>query len=257
MALLTDTAQSSSTPASSGVQTIPLSEPCYLSKLFPPPGTVYDTVVQVIVGRDTKQTFQAHKGLLSYFSEYFSRAFGSLHWQEAQDGVVRLEDEAPETFQLFYNWIYTGKVRDDTKVTPQKYIIRDTRKRPVKLVMDGDIVPEISAREISVPFTFTQLYRLAVFADMRVVPALTDTLTSLIMQKALTELRLDVQSNQALTESILHPSKVVSCIGWIITLSVDFKDYKDHYMNLPSPLLQASEKMLASARARPRIEGQA
>lgn len=201
--------------------------------------TVYDTVVQVIVGRDTKQTFQAHKGLLSHFSEYFSRAFGSPHWQEAQEGVVCLEDEAPETFQLFYNWIYTGKVRDDTTVTPQKYHIRDGRQRPVKLIVDGEKVPGISAYGRSVPLTFTQLYRLAVFADIRIIPALTDTITSLIAQKALTERFLDVESIQDLTESILHTNKVVSCIAWIIAVLVEFKDYEEHFMSFPSPIPQA------------------
>lgn len=108
----------------------------------------------------------------------------------------------------------------------------------MKLIVDGDKVPEIPACGRFVPLTFTQLYRLAVFADMRVVPALTDTITSLIAQKALTERFLDVQSIQDLTESILHTNKVVSCIALIITELVEFKDYEEHLMSFPSPIPQ-------------------
>ena len=57
--------------------------------------TVYDTIVQVIVGKDAPRTFQVHKRLLCHFSEYFARDFNNENWQEAQDEAVRLFDDNP------------------------------------------------------------------------------------------------------------------------------------------------------------------
>ncbi|KAF3048987.1 hypothetical protein E8E11_009621 [Didymella keratinophila] len=117
MAAVPASAQSAQPQALPTIETKSHPRERYLSKLLPPPATVYDMIIQVIVGKDAPRTFQVHKGLLCYFSEYFARAFNNKNWQESEDGVVRLVDDDAQTFQLFYNWLYTGHIRDDKKTT--------------------------------------------------------------------------------------------------------------------------------------------
>ena len=60
----------------------------------------------------TKAAFEIHKGLLCHQSGYFNGAL-TVSFREALDGEVLLEDEEPEFFQLFNEWIYSGRIPQD------------------------------------------------------------------------------------------------------------------------------------------------
>lgn len=55
-----------------------------------------------------KQTFVIHKDLLVKHSEFFEAAT-NLKCAEGKKGVVLLEEDDPVTFEIFYNFLYTGK----------------------------------------------------------------------------------------------------------------------------------------------------
>ena len=78
-------------------------------KETPPDASLLDNIVFVHVGPE-KKVFGVHKGLICHYS-YFNAAFGG-NFKEAEDGVVILDDEEPETFSHFYSWLYTGRVMD-------------------------------------------------------------------------------------------------------------------------------------------------
>ena len=65
----------------------------------------------------------------------------------------------------------------------------------------------LSTRNDAVPLMYRELGLLAAFADMRIVPALVDTVSSLALQKSMTERRLTVQSLHHLDEAMppSHP----------------------------------------------------
>ncbi|KAL9631441.1 MAG: hypothetical protein Q9164_005892 [Protoblastenia rupestris] len=73
--------------------------------------SLFDTIFHVKIG-PRKVAFEIHKGLLCHQSGYFNGALtGSF--REALDGEVLLEDEEPELFQLFNEWIYSGRIPQD------------------------------------------------------------------------------------------------------------------------------------------------
>ena len=65
--------------------------------------------------------------------------------------------------------------------------------------------------------TILQVELLATFANMRVVPALTDTVAPLVIQKVIAELRLPVKFLQDLSEQLPQPSVITSYLALMIT----------------------------------------
>ena len=97
------------------------------------------------------------------------------------DGTVRLEEDDPDTFQLFQNFIYTGRLNDDTRRTPHIVYKASTGQRLVRLLnQEKEMDSGVALRADAVTLTFTSLIKLAAFAEMRVIPTLIDTVTSLI-----------------------------------------------------------------------------
>lgn len=143
--------------------------------------------MQVVVGKDNPKTFHVHKGLLTHYSEYFACAIGNANWMES-DGVVRLDHDDPETFQLFYNFIYTGRVTDNARLTPHIGYLIEQNTRPVRIkITETETYVGAKSRDDAVPLSFASLVKLADFADMRVVPILWDVVNSLVVQKISSE----------------------------------------------------------------------
>lgn len=61
-------------------------------------------VVTILVG-PTETPFSIHRGLLTSKSAFFNAALAGS-WQEATSGTVRLSDEDPELFTLYFLWMY-------------------------------------------------------------------------------------------------------------------------------------------------------
>jgi hypothetical protein len=56
-----------------------------------------------------KHKYRIHKALLTHHSEYFQKALTGP-WKEATERSVALDDVKPHIFDIFVQWIYTGKL---------------------------------------------------------------------------------------------------------------------------------------------------
>ncbi len=73
--------------------------------------SLFESVVFVDVGSE-HQRYAIHKGLLCSRSGYFKAALTG-NFREAEDQVVTLDDEDPETFRRFNAWLYTDVLVED------------------------------------------------------------------------------------------------------------------------------------------------
>ncbi|KIV95194.1 hypothetical protein PV10_02874 [Exophiala mesophila] len=95
-----------------------------IGKIAPvgPPHVPHGTsIVKIFVGPGKKE-LAMHKDLLCAASKYFNAAFNH-GFAEGEDGVLNLPDEEPGRFQLFYDWLYTGRVVEG----PSMYMTEDTQ----------------------------------------------------------------------------------------------------------------------------------
>lgn len=72
----------------------------------------FEYMVFVDVGAEQKR-YAMHKGLLCSRSGYFKAALTGK-FREAEDQVVTLDDEEPETFRMFNAWLYTDVLVEDS-----------------------------------------------------------------------------------------------------------------------------------------------
>ncbi|KAF2497212.1 hypothetical protein BU16DRAFT_581176 [Lophium mytilinum] len=105
------------------------------------PASCYDTIVTVTVGAgEEKKTFQVYKGLISFHSSYFARAFNGS-FSEAEKETVELPEDEVDVFDIFYYWINSGRLRGPLRLdVPQVplpwallinlWIFGDARGRP-------------------------------------------------------------------------------------------------------------------------------
>jgi hypothetical protein len=68
-------------------------------------------VVTITVGLEdnSSRTFTLHKNLICMHSDYFRKAFTSTY-KEGNDGHMNLPEDWPESFEVFYGWLYSGQV---------------------------------------------------------------------------------------------------------------------------------------------------
>ncbi|KAL9104661.1 MAG: hypothetical protein Q9163_000404 [Psora crenata] len=78
--------------------------------LTEPASLLYNTFIYLTIGpKPHGRTFGIHKGLLCQNSKFFAAAFNGPY-TEATSGEITLPDEAPDTFDIVYTWLYTGKL---------------------------------------------------------------------------------------------------------------------------------------------------
>ena len=111
--------------------------------------SLYDSLVFLEVGPEAVN-FGVHKGLLCRESAYFRSCFNGT-FMEAREGRVTLEDEDPEVFKRFNEWLYTGKV-----------------------LYDDETYENVS---------FTPLLDLYVFAERRLMPRLQNACIDALISK--------------------------------------------------------------------------
>ncbi|KAF2117669.1 hypothetical protein BDV96DRAFT_644020 [Lophiotrema nucula] len=109
-------------------------------------------IITVYVGANRKQ-YNLHKALLTHHSGYFRGALSGA-WAEAQDRSVNLEHVRTGPFNVFVNWMYTGKL-------PGRFITEEWN--------DEDPDPEEVKGNRSEMMDFHRAYALA---DMLLVPGL-------------------------------------------------------------------------------------
>ena len=67
------------------------------------------TIVEIIIRRKTTKTFIIHKSVLVKHSDVFKAAKNGS-WAESESGKVTLPEHNVESFELFANFLYNGKV---------------------------------------------------------------------------------------------------------------------------------------------------
>ena len=93
---------------------------------------LYREIIYVVVGKKGVK-FGMHKGLLTECSAYFRSA---LNWpfQEAEEGIIKLDDVDPNIFDIFNTWLYTQTIPDgfsdsttfkSSKILTELYIFGD------------------------------------------------------------------------------------------------------------------------------------
>lgn len=86
-------------------------------------------MVEIKVGKERSsyglKSFFIHRGLLCFYSGYFSAALNGKFY-ESKTGIIALETEQPEVFERFQHWIYTRRLcehsQTDTKALDYKDI---------------------------------------------------------------------------------------------------------------------------------------
>ncbi|KAL2048527.1 hypothetical protein N7G274_000439 [Stereocaulon virgatum] len=99
----------------------------FCNNITPPQLSLYDSIVEIIIGPQ-KKTFTMHKGLLCFHSSFFKAAFTGPY-KEAQSGLLILEDESPTVFSLFNHWAYDSSILRKLKplVLIDLFVFAETR----------------------------------------------------------------------------------------------------------------------------------
>lgn len=100
-----------------------------------------------------------HKGLVCCYSAFF-RAACTAESKEAISGHVRLPDDSAEIFDLFMQWLYTGKLQDDAFDAKQGswtesiklYILAD--KLQVPTIKNAVLDQMVSTADHAVAFSY-------------------------------------------------------------------------------------------------------
>ena len=106
--------KASSLPSFTWVKGIQLSVYILTSERLSPNGS---TTIVIFVG-SSRQKFVVHKSFLCHHSPYFQKSLNG-QFQEAQTGVVNLDDVDIHAFGLFVDWLYTGQT-NEAKTKPSK-----------------------------------------------------------------------------------------------------------------------------------------
>ena len=204
-------------------------------------------------------------GLLAHSSEYFGRAFGNPAWAEV-DGIVELDEDEPEILQRFHNFIYTGRLTDNVRLTPHIGYVVKWKSKSLQLSAGGreldEVSVEIKTRDDAAPLSFDVLLKLLEFADMRIVPTLTDTAVTMIGRKVLTESHIPVSLIGSATEMAPRMNRLTAFVFELIVLAVNRNNFAAHNATLPQQFLAARAKaqlerldeMKDQARTGPRTE---
>lgn len=187
-----------------------------------------------MVGKDEPKIFHVHKGLLAHYSECFARAFGNDNWLEVE-GTASLDADEPEVFQLFQNFIYTGRLTDGLRLTSYSYIVKDDT-RPIRLrsiEKNSNQMEPSHTQEDCVPLSFELLAKLACFADMRVVPTLTDMTNTLLLRKVFTEAYIPLSLLDRVAKHLPRGCILRGMLSVVIVFLGDKRDFDAYKDRLP------------------------
>ena len=149
---------------------------------------------------------------------------------------MRLNEDNPEVFQLFHNFIFTGYVTDNTRVAPG--VVYTVVGRPVRLSVE-EKVNECASKlsDNGVELSFSMLIKIAAFADVGVVPTLMDTACSLIMQKVISEGYIPLSLIEDTTELLPRGCNLRLFLGTAMLFGCNKVDFVLHKDSLPPTLV--------------------
>jgi len=89
--------------------------------ILPPKVAHGHEVVSIVVGSSSPKTFAIHKNLVVAASTFFDAALNGS-FKEGRDQKITLPEDDSEAFQVFYDWLYTGKIStEDSTHTSSLY----------------------------------------------------------------------------------------------------------------------------------------
>lgn len=111
----------------------------------------FGAIVTVIVGENEAQrTFHVYEGPLKQYSSYFRTALNGC-WLESNERVVKLPQDEPEVFQVFFNYIMSGKLY--ARLTTDKQIpLHEALTLKVFIFGDTRGVPEVCNAAVDLLF---------------------------------------------------------------------------------------------------------
>ncbi|KAL0264295.1 hypothetical protein SLS55_000242 [Diplodia seriata] len=163
-------------PSTPQTQNFACTSVCKFPSSAHPTTSKYGGMVKIIVGRneDSKE-FHFHKGLLCWASSYFKAALKEDRFKEGIEGVVRLEEDDPDTIQRFMEWVYNGRILPEglipfqdelwevitTQAMWELYAFAECRGIPLLKNDIIDTVADILARtwDMVPPSAVLQIYR--------------------------------------------------------------------------------------------------
>jgi hypothetical protein len=121
--------------------------------------SAYGSQATIIIGTDDdKRIFYVDHGLLTFYSGYFKAAL-SGRWTSAEDDAIKLDTEAPRTFERFVSWLYTRSITDDDDEKANCQLIIDlwlfADRREIPLLMNEmlDALKDRIVTEKTIPTT--------------------------------------------------------------------------------------------------------
>ncbi|KAK3067873.1 hypothetical protein LTR53_014980 [Teratosphaeriaceae sp. CCFEE 6253] len=94
-----------------------------------PPAEAFDTLVEISVGaRPFESTFQAPRGVLSFYSGYFEAAFDG-RFIEAGEGAVHPATDDPPIFEILVHGALTRRFHELTLVKPECVVTMNPEDR--------------------------------------------------------------------------------------------------------------------------------
>lgn len=99
----------------------------------------------VNVGASPSQRFYVTESIIRNSSKFFDAAL-KKEWKEGQERTINLPEIRPEVFNVYLNWLVTGKlhVHDQSEVTPEH---RQTKTRLVEAYLLGDKILDVDYKE--------------------------------------------------------------------------------------------------------------
>ncbi|KAF2246932.1 hypothetical protein BU26DRAFT_55726 [Trematosphaeria pertusa] len=213
--------------------------------IWRPPVSAFDDIVSIVVGQgEDSKTFQCHKGLLGFASEVFARTFSNPSFTEAQTGTATFQHDDPKIFELFYRYMYTGRLFETMqKPTSSTVVFKycDTNK-PLKLCLSQDLEvhPVRAYGPHAIPLHFDELFRLYIFAVSRIAPEIQDVVVSLTFEKICIEGKVPVDLIPYLVENTTdepEPDELVHMLRAMIAVFADASEVTEYCEEMPQRFL--------------------
>lgn len=159
--------------------------------------------IEVIDGFRKRKTFLVHKGVVSFYSGFFDKAFNGK-FEEGKEGVVSLQDEHAEIVGPFVRWMYTRQLDD----------VPDT----------GD--------------NFNNIYlKLWEFADRREIPLMMNDALKRIQDELVRTWKFPKDMFRDIYANSTPSSAIRRFLIWVITRSYTFGDMEEARAYMPEEML--------------------
>jgi len=157
------------------------------------PSSLFDTIVYIEIGPE-KQKFGMHKALLCRISPYFQAALTG-NFEEAETGIIVMDDESPEVFTGFNSWLYSGSIfgKDYNRSSVLKtlsslYIFANKKLIPALQDYIIDVLIRIRYSNQSLP---NAIFLNSIWSSLSECPKLCNLLADWYVERALKPVFLD------------------------------------------------------------------